>query len=197
MIHVIHPDARQYMTHVLDSKDARRKLGPDTQFHFNQRPVSYAHQWHPLEIGFARAAGIKKAAMPDLMIRNGRLFLNEKAHNALKKLLTPCGEWLPVTYSGNSGYLFNILALAESVDGLDIGRCSKNSFVELQSLAFIEERVQTFAIFRTAYDDFMGAYCNDDFKQAVEKAGLTGLSFSADLGNIFPPDPEANPPKTH
>ena len=197
MIHVIHPNVRQYLTYVLDSKDARKKLGQDTKFHFDQRPIAYASQWQPLEISFAKAAGVKKAVMPDLMIRNGRLFLNEKAHQALHALLTPCGEWLPVNYGDEKGYLFNILALADDVDGLDSKLCSKNSFGELQSLGFIEERVQSLAVFRTAYDAYMGAYCNDAFHDAVEAAGLQGLIFSVDLGNVFPPDPKAKSPVKH
>jgi len=197
MIYVIHPDVRNYMSYVLDSKEARRVLGPDTTFHFDQRPVSWREQWRPMPISFATVAGVKKAAMPDLMIRNGRLFLNEKAHAALQNLLTPCGEWLPVDVNGDTGYLFNILALADSVDGLDLRLCSKNSFGELQSLGFIENKVDTFPVFRTAFDNYMGAYCNDAFKRAAEKAKLVGIIFSEDLGNIFPPDGSAEKPKTH
>lgn len=196
MIHVIHPNARQYMTYVLESKEARRKLGQDTTFHFDQRPVSWQAQWQPMEISFAKAAGVKKAAMPDVMIRNGRLFLNEKARSALDTLLAPCGEWLPVTYGNDTGYLFNVRALADDVDGLDSRLCSKNSFGELQSLGFVEDKGKSFAIFRTAYDDFMGVYCNDCFRQAVEDAGLNGVTFSADLGNAFPPDDNAGKPES-
>lgn len=197
MIHVIHPNVRQYMTYVIDSKEARRALGQDTTFHFDQRPVAWADQWRPMEISFAKAAGVKKALMPDLMIRNGRLFLNENAHKALHALLTPCGEWLPVTFGDEQGYLFNILALADSVAGVDSRLSSKNSFGELQSLAFVADKVKPFAVFRTAFDDYMGAYCNDSFKQTVEQAGLTGITFSTDLGNIFPPDPTATKPQAH
>ena len=57
----------------------------------------------------AKLSGGKKGDMPDLMIRNGRLFLNEKAHECLREVLGAYGEFLPVTLGREVGYLFYIL----------------------------------------------------------------------------------------
>lgn len=197
MIYVIHPDIAQFQCFVIDSKEARRKLGADTLFHFDQRPKSYAEGWAPLEIAFAKMSRGKNIALPDITLRNGRMFLNEKACAALRDMLEPHGELLPVTYDGETGYLFNILALADATDALDEVRSSKNEYQELQSLAFHEERLEGVPVFRTAFDDFMGVYCQDALKEKIEQAGLKGVTFSPDLGNIYPPDPNAQTPTQH
>ena len=197
MSYVIHPDVKHYFCYVLDGTETRNKLGRDTMFHFDQSPKSYADIWQPIEITFAKLSGNKKGNMPDLMIRNGRLFLNKKAYECLHQHLEGRGEFLPVTYGEESGYLFNILALADNVDGLDKKLSTKNEFYELQSLAFHEDRIKGFSVFRTAFDNFMGVYCNENFKLTIESAGLNGVSFSPDLGNIFPPDSTAQEPTKH
>lgn len=194
MIYVIHPNVRQYQCFVLNSKEARNKLGKDTLFHFDQRPQRYADIWQTMAIEFAKLSGGKKGDIPDITLRNGRLFLSEHAHSALQKLLTPCGEFLPVTFKGGTGYLFNVLTLAESVDGLDTKLSTKNEYRELQSLAFHESKVESFAVFRTAFDNYMGVYCNQGFQKAVQAAGLTGITFGEDLGSEFPPDLNAASP---
>lgn len=197
MSYVMHPDVKNFLCYVLDSKETRKKLGRDTMFHFDQSPKSYSDIWQPLEITFAKLSGGKKGDMPDLMIRNGRLFLNNKAYDALRELLKSHGEFLTVTYGDESGYLFNILTLADDVDGLDDKLSTKNEFNELQSLAFHEDKVKNLSVFRTAFDDFMGVYCNEATKQAIESAGLNGVTFSPDLGNMFPPDSAAQEPSKH
>lgn len=197
MIYVIHPDVRQYLSYVLDSKETRAKLGAKSMFHFDQSPKVYADHWQPIEITFAKLSGGKKGELPDIIIRNGRLFLNEKAYDALKGILESDGEFLPVTYGSDTGYLFNILSLADDVDGLDKKLSTKDEFGDLQSLAFHENKVKGFNVFRTAFDNYMGAYCSEAFIDAIEKADLKGLIFSPDLGNIFPPDPTAEEPRQH
>lgn len=197
MIYVIHPDAAKFMSYVIDAREVRRKLGSDSRFHFDQRPAAYAAQWQPLHLEFAPTAGRRKGALPDISVRHGRLFLNERAHAALRELLAPHGEFLPVRHAGGSGYLFNPLALAEQVDGLDARLSTRNEYGELQSLAFHEERVGSLAVFRTAFDNYLGVYCGDAFKAACEAAGLAGVVFGTDLGNIYPPGPSAGRPTAH
>lgn len=197
MIYVIHPEVKQYLSYVLDSKETRKKLGRDTMFHFDQSPKSYQDIWQPIEISFAKLSGGKKGEMPDVIIRNGRLFLSTKAYECLSGILEAHGEFLPVTFGGEDGYLFNILTLADDIGGLDEKLSTKNEYGELQSLGFHEEKVKDLPVFRTAFDDYMGAYCNEAFKAAIETAELKGVIFSPDLGNIFPPDSSAQEPEKH
>ncbi len=197
MIYMIHPNVRHYLSYVLDSKETRKKLGRDSMFHFDPSPKSYADHWQPIEISFAKLSGGKKGEVPDLMVRNGRLFLNEKAYEALRDVLASDGEFLPVSFNDQTGYLFNILSIADEVNGLDQVISTKDEFDELQSLAFHEDKVNGFTVFRTAFDNYMDVYCCEAFKDAVERADLKGLLFSTDLGNVFPPDPSTEQPETH
>lgn len=191
MIYVIQPDVLNYKTFVFNSKEIRKKLGENTTFHFDQRPTEYAKEWQPIDIEFAKVSGGKKGSLPDIIVRNGRLFLNEKSHAGLHDLLASHGEFLSVTYEGNKGFLFNILTIAEHLNGLDEKLSTKNEYNELQSIAFRSEKLNSTPIFRAEFDNYMGVYCQDNFKILIEKLGLRGLTFSADLGNIFPDDPSA------
>ena len=196
MIYLIHPDYRNYKSFVYDHKAVRKALGSETQFHFARSPQRYLDIWQTFEIGFEALAS-KKAGLPDIIVRNGRMFLNETAADSLKPLIENHGEFLPVTYEDREGMLFNILATAEDVDGLDTQISSKNEFGEVQALAFHEGKIKDLSVFRTAIDGYMGVYCNEAFKKAVENTGLKGLIFSSDIGTAFPPDKQAKSPSKH
>ena len=191
MIYKIHADLLNYLIFYISDKEARNKLGSDTMFNFEHRPVSYITQWQPLEIEFCKASTGKNEKTPDIMTRRGRLFLNQKAYDAIGQILAPHGEFLPITHQGSKGYLFNILAVAESVDGVDKELSTLNEYNELQSLAFHDRRVEELSIFRTEFDNFMGIYCQESLKTVIDKLELSGVMFSPDLGNVIPPDPAA------
>ncbi|MCO7223303.1 imm11 family protein [Pleionea sp. CnH1-48] len=197
MIYAILANVVDYLNFVLDSKETRNKLGKSTQFHFNPSPISYADVWQPIDIDFAKLSGGAKGGMPDITLRNGRLFLNQTAFESLYSVLEKHGELLPVLYQDKTGYLFNPLSLAESVEGVDQKLSTRDHYGELQSLAFHEERVKDFAVFRTAFDNYQGVYCSSAFKQLVEEAGLKGIVFNSDLGNLFASDPSAQQPTLH
>lgn len=197
MIHVIHPDYQHYKSFVFDSKEVRKSLGNESQFHFSRAPQRYLDSWHPFEISFANLGSSKKTAVPDIIVRNGRLFFTIAAYDTLHKLIEPQGEFLPVTYEGKDGYLFNVLSLAEDVDGVDKKLSTKNEFGEVQSLSFNEAKVKDFALFRTGFDGYMGIYCNDKLKAAIEENKFKGITFSNDIGNIFPPDEKATQQSKH
>lgn len=197
MIYVIHPDVLNYKIFVLDGKEVRQKLGKDSIFDFDQRPKKYLTEWKTINIEFAKVSGGKKGEIPDIIVRNGRLFLNEKAYAGLHDLLAPHGEFLPVTFDGSKGFLFNLLTIAEDLNALDEKLSTKNEYGELQSIAFVEENLKNSKIFRARFGNYMSAYCQDDFKSLVEALELKGLIFSHNLGNIFPPDSSAKSPTTH
>lgn len=197
MIYIVHPDYQHFKSFVMDSKTVRKALGADTLFHFEREPRRYLDGWQPFEISFASLGTSKKAEMPDVIVRNGRLFLNEAAYSSLHTLLNDHGEFLPVTYCGQNGYLFNILATAEEHEALDAKRSIKNTFDDVQSIAFHEEKLAGVPIFRTSFDGYMCAFCSQELKEKVENSTLRGLTFSIDLGTPFPPSTDANARGTH
>lgn len=194
MIYLIHPDYQHYQSFVFDSKVVRKALGDETQFHFSRAPVSYLDSWHPFEVNFASLGASKKAEIPDIMVRNGRLFLSTKAYDALKTVIKNSGEFLPVTYGEKNGYIFNVLSVAEDVDGIDKKLSTKNEYGEVQSLSFEENKVKSFPLFRTKFDGFMGLYCGEEFKKIIEERKLKGIQLSLDLGNAFASSSTANSP---
>lgn len=197
MIYVIHPDVLNYKIFVLDGKEVRQKLGKDSIFDFDQRPKKYLTEWKTINIEFAKVSGGKKGEIPDIIVRNGRLFLNEKAYAGLHDLLAPHGEFLPVTFDGSKGFLFNILTIAEDLNALDEKLSTKNEYGELQSIAFVEEKLNDAEIFRAEFGNYMSAYCQENLKALIETLDLKGLTFSLDLGNIFPADVSVENPTTH
>jgi len=109
--------------------------------------------------------------IPDIQVFHGRMFLSKKAYAALNALIKDEGELFPVCYEKGDGYIFNLLSVAEDVDGLDISLCHKNAWDDVKNLGFHEDRVSKFAIFKTAFDTYINFYCRQDIKDAIEQAG--------------------------
>ena len=128
----------------------------------------------------------KSCELPDIAIDQGRMFLNEKAYTALKPLMEKDGEFLSVTYEHGKAYIFIPLNIAESVDGLDEKLSRKNDWGDLENIAFCEEKVKSWSVFRSEFNAYISVYCNESIKDVIESNGLTGLYITPDLGNIFP-----------
>lgn len=194
-IYRIHPDRMHYQLMTISSEEVISKLGKQNPFHIDPTPRPYTHIWKPLEISFYDSTtGKNKAKQPDITLDHGRLFLNNAGCDALSKLIETDGELLPVFFEGQSGAIFNTLKCAEDLNALDTKRSTKNDWGDLQSLVFVEENLNVVVLFRCKFDGFTGLFCNDAFKLAVEQANLKGITFSVDLGNIFPPDTSAQEP---
>ncbi|MDF3012909.1 MAG: hypothetical protein K0Q78_1113 [Cellvibrio sp.] len=197
MIYVIHPDYQHYKSFVFDSKLVRKALGSETQFHFSRSPKQYSANWKSFDIKFESLGSSKKASMPDVMVRNGRLFLTTAAHDILNPIISSHGEFLPITYDGNNGFIFNVLSIAEDFDGVDKKLSTKNEFGEVQSLLFNENKLKNHALFRAEFDNYLGMYCDDALKNAIEDNQLKGITFSNDTGKIYPPNSNAMQPLKH
>jgi hypothetical protein len=144
----------------------------------------------PLRVSFeAIYPQDKKLLVPDLCVFEGRLFLNSKAYKALAGLIGADGEFLDVIdENGNHGFVFTPLRIAEDVNGLDSRLSQKNEWGDVEHLAFNEDAVKNWAVFRTEYNGFMTLHCQAGVKNAIEDAELTGLYITNDLASIFPED---------
>ena len=197
-IYRIHSDRMHYQLIAISSTEIISKLGKDYPFHIDPTPKPYAHIWKSLEVSFYDStSGKRKTKLPDLSTDQGRLFLNEAAYSVLSKLIEADGEILPVSFNCQNGAIFNPLKIAEEFDALNTKLSTKNEWGDLQSLAFFEGNIVDTTLFRCEFEGFTGLFCNDDFKNAAENADLKGITFSADLGNIFPPDSTAQEPTKH
>ena len=183
---------------MLDELSLCAHLGDEVLFHTDPSPVSYKDNWKTVNIDFRNfSGGKKKKPVPDIINDYGKLFLNEKSYQLLLPLLSQSGEFLSVIYQNEPGYIFNPLKVADEVEGVDEKLSIKNNYSEIESLFFREENVKHFPIFKTQFDSYIGIYCNQKFRDIVEKNNLQGLNFREDLGNIYSDDPNVCSPKSH
>ena len=184
MIYKIQPDLLQFKQFTLDADEIEDKLGEDCLIFMDSRPTRYSQHWVPLQVEFfdEYPGGDKNKQIPDLFPDLlGKLFLSETAYTALAPMLENMGEFLPVSYSGKSGYLFNPLRIAEEQQAVDSAQVSRDQWGALNSIVFDETKLTTIPVFRLEADDYRGIYCGDTFKQAVENTGLKGVNFTTDL----------------
>lgn len=181
----------KYRSLGFDDKQIRAVFGDaiHNQFNVNYNPVPFADKWQVLDVNFDDdGAGLDGDLIPDISVHYGRLYLSRKAYGALKDLLANDGEFLPVRMAAEEAYIFNPLRKAEDVDGLDEKLSIKNEWGDIESTAFLEERLSGFVIFKSAFDNYHSAYCQQSLKDAVEAAELCGVFFTPDLGNPFGAD---------
>ncbi|MCX2841291.1 hypothetical protein OQJ59_06590 [Microbulbifer thermotolerans] len=121
--------------------------------------------------------------VPDLAEVDGKLFFSKKAYQHLRELVDTEGEFLPVTYKGGTGFIFNILTIAEDQNGLNEKLTGYDRHRNLSNFSFREEVMGKTPIFRAKIDHYQGIFCNESFKNKVNEASLSGVNFSIDLGN--------------
>lgn len=187
-LYSVYADKKHYRSLGFDRSQSRKIFGEniENQFDVNFEAKPYAQLWKTLDVNFADdGSGLSGNLTPDISEHNGRLFLSQKAYDALKDLLAQDGEFLPARYEQGSAFLFNPLSVAEDVDGLDTELSIKNEWGDVENLAFHEERIKDFVIFRSAFDNYRSAFCSDLLKNAITSAGLKGIFFTPDLGNPY------------
>ncbi|GLS27209.1 imm11 family protein [Marinibactrum halimedae] len=153
--------------------------------HINNSPISYQGVFSvPLKVDFPiLSRNDKHKTIPNIALFQARLFLNENAFQVLHPLLKDDGEFIPAISEQGSGYLFNPLRVAESVQALDLTLSKKNTWGHLENMAFHEEKLEGWNVFRSEFNAFMSLQCSDEFKQVIEVADLTGVYFTEELGN--------------
>ncbi len=189
----IYGDDAHYLNFVVDGVDVIKKLGGrDYPFHIDRTPKPYAAVWKaPVIVDFHYGKAVKSKVLPDVAEKvlpdiaenGGRLYFNEHAYQLLHSLIDECGEFLPVYHDDGSGYVFNPLKSAEDVSGIDSERTLFDTHGNLAHFSFHDDKVKPFPIFRTALDTYLGIFCQEEFKSAVERNDLKGISFGSDLSN--------------
>jgi hypothetical protein len=115
------------------------------------------------------------------------LVLNQKAHDALKAILEPLGELLPLEVESGDYYLFNPLArLPEDVIDLERSEyeyhATEEEPVGFKVLYFNGDNIpQDKPLFCVQSDFAYNLYCDDRFKGLVGENELGGLVFNTTL----------------
>ncbi len=180
---------RQYAYIGFDREEMREKFGRHPKNHidvsFDAKP--YKKTWQTVTVHFSNCDGMVGNTIPDIMEFQGHLFLSMAAYEVLKPIIENDGEFLPITYEKGDAFIFNPLRLAEEVDGLNMEISCKNPInnIDIDCMAFHEERVKNFSIFKSEFDFNASIMCQQSVKDAIEKAGLGGVIFTPDLGNPF------------
>jgi len=199
MLHTLLLNSKKYLGPVVDDKQVAAvigELGDDTidkRLDMNPAPNRYRELFkEPLRVSYpVFNKADKKKSLPDIGEFQGRLFLNMAAYEVLKPLIENDGEFLPAVYELGGGYIFTPLRVAEDVDGVNMELTKKNDWGYFSHLAFHEDRVADWAVFRAELNGYMSLYCQQGVKDAIEQAQLTGLYFSPDLANIYPEEQSA------
>lgn len=186
-LYSIYADSEHYRTIEFDRDQMFDDFGSvRSHFNVNYAPKVFLPLKRPLLVNFqCENTEFHGGAMPDISEHYGRLFLNQKAYGVLADLLKNDGEFLPVTYESGKAYIFNTLSVAESVDGLNADLSVKDEYGERKHMAFHEDRVKDFRIFKTKFDGYINAFIQPSVKEAIEASNLNGVYFTPDLGDPF------------
>ncbi len=188
MLYTMCFDSSKYMLMLWDATHVRQLCGGDIDHRvdINGAPISHAGIFkEPVRVSFAEQFDSDKGLeRPDLCVFQGRLYLNQKAYDALSDLIKNDGEFLPVIDDLNqSGYVFTSMRIAEDNDALDKKLSRKNEWGDVENLAFHEDKVSDWSVFRCEYDIFMSLHCQHDIKNAIENTALQGILFTSNLGD--------------
>ena len=186
MIYRIHSNIQHYLSLHIEGREARKALGQDSDFDIDERPISYLNHWKTMKVSFYDAFdGDNKKAVPDISLRLGKLFLNERAYQVLKVLLESDGEFLPVITEFGGGYIYNCLTVADDLNATDEKLCIHDPLNDRFSIGFIESRLVNCHVFRAQIDP-AGYFCKQKMKDLVEQNNLTGISICENISNPFP-----------
>ncbi len=136
--------------------------------------------WKLRELEVHVISGRKEFDISYLWNGTSLFLLNERAKNILEPVLSEYVEFLPVIYK-QPLYLMHVLCVA---DALDLDNIIANTYAGkigyIKKFAFKEERIPPFPIFRILCEGqlYTGViFVKDEFKEIIERNGLTGFSF--------------------
>lgn len=122
---------------------------------FSRHNVSLKKLWPQIEAGFTDGGGLRK--IPDISIwLDGALLLSAKSMQQLSGLLEPHGEILPIQVNNEEWFIFNCLDLLMGMN---------------------QEREGEKTVYKQSEHNTFGLFCNNEFKNRVEKHGLRGVTF--------------------
>lgn len=201
MLYTLIPDSDHYRGATINSEAVAAVVGGlrDGRLHdridANHEPRRWSGVFsEPIKIDFPIFQGSEeKMPFPDIAMFEGRLFLNSKAYEVLGPLIENDGGVLPAqSEETGEGYLFTPLRVAEDTNAANKTLTTHSEGGDVDHLAFHEEKVKAWTIFRCKLTAYMRLYCHENVKTAIEESNLTGLYITPDLANIFPEERSAS-----
>ncbi|GLS26340.1 hypothetical protein [Marinibactrum halimedae] len=192
-----------YLRMLWDAAHVRSLVGEyniDHRIDINSGPVAHKNVFkEPIRVSFDYShPDYKGRIRGDLSVQEGRLYLNQKALNALKPLIDDDGDIIEVIDEKNEiGYVFTPLQVAEKVDAIDMKLTQINQWGDPEHLAFYEDRLERWNIFRCELNSYMSLQCSQAVKDLIEKFNLKGVFFTPSLGNRYPNQFDKNKIDSH
>lgn len=193
MLYTIVSSDQEYRGMTWDKEQIAKIVGSygqaiDKRIDINNTPRSYESIFTtPLNVQFPilhKSDENKK--IPEIAEVQGRLFLTPRAYKALHPMICHDGEFIPIIYENGEAYFFTPMRVAEDANALDTALSKKNQWGDLENLAFDEQKILEWRVFRAKFNHYQTLQCNNEIKNTIEKAGLTGVYITPDLGRIFP-----------
>ncbi len=159
---------------------------------FNFNNMSLNKWWSNIHSSFKTIEDEPEAPIPDISVWIGAtLALSPKAYSILHDLLSPFGEFLPVTCGNDTFHIFNCLTFG-MVDEINskqnlqyIEGEPEGIYMGIKKLLFNKVDIQKKEIFKTKFNYCQDSFCNENFKNTVEKNNLKGIVFKDNLASMF------------
>ena len=189
-VYRLRSDHEQFMTFTIAPKELRAKMGDNFTYHFDRTPTPQTPHWSTPNGRFYQPVDFPKAnKIPDITDWTiSDLVFNQKTYQIFSETLKDYGEFLTISVEGIPYYLFNVLKVIDQ-DAIDESQSEQKlkdgQYEGLVKLKFREDKIKDLLLFRTSYDEYLNIYCQDDFKNMVEKSALSGLIFKTDLAGVL------------
>lgn len=152
---------------------------------FSFHNTIFTNHWERIESSFSPVGGFPNADIPDICRWIGAtLVLSKKAHETLKEILQPYGEFLPVVCGDEIYHIYNCLTEVDVNESESHRIMNGEDIVEVKKIAFDKASINTKLVFKTKFNLCLDIFCTEQLKYAVEKSGLTGVIFSENLTQI-------------
>lgn len=188
MIYRLRFDRFNFLVGDISFNEVKAKTGD----HFALDAPLWSDIWRPMEITFRDDSDEQNVPIPpDITCwLTDNLFLNKKAYDSIESQLTKYGELLPCTCEGTPYWILHVTHKT-NMNAVDLSNSERiveaGGYIDMQSLAFNETKLNNALIFKTEFSNYRNIYCTEKFKSLVEAAELKGLLFSNDLACINEP----------
>ena len=124
-----------------------------------------------------------RESLPDVTTWSaGVLVINPKAYEVFKNYLATSGEFLPISISGETHYLFNTLYVipdaaidkSKAVEVIDTGVHFGQTNVTFDEVFLDSEKV---SVFKSNTNKLLHSFCTEQFKKLYDDNGFKGLIF--------------------
>lgn len=154
---------------------AADKAGRDVLGTLRGEPI--LHKWKPVRVSMydtGKPIGDVTSLGADQPV------LNPRAIEALRDLIEPYGELLPLDCGRQQWFLYHVTFVVDCFDQTKIegDRFDDGRLFWIKRYAFIPERIRSLTVFR-APELQGGLFVTDVFKSRVESAGLLGFRLPA------------------